>query len=243
MTNHRTLCILIPLILGIIGFVLLYQYTTENKANHIENDLSYKSNQLLEQQQVGGVIVSMNGRDATLTGTVVSENRSREIEQIIAALSGIRMVNNQLEIAMPKVEVAPEHEPGHELEPDPMPTPDKEHEPETKLVPITKTGTVEELLNTLDLSGITSLFSSNEITLIGKLVLDYVASVLTDHSEFEVVIEGYTYNVGDGNLIIDLSQRRTQSILYYLAHTGLSTEWLSPSGFGELQPIVANDTA
>ena len=112
-TNHCTFCMLVPLFLGIIGLGLLYWYTKESKAGYIENDLSFKSNQLLEQQQIGGVIVGMDGRDATLTGTVVSENRSTEIEQIVAALPGIRVVDNQLEIAepepvveAPKVEIA-----------------------------------------------------------------------------------------------------------------------------------------
>ena len=249
-TNHCTMCMLIPLILGVIGLALLYWYTKESKASYIENDLSLKSNQLLEQQQVGGVIVSMDGRDATLSGTVVSENRSNEIEQIIAALSGIRMVDNQLEISMPEAEVAPETEPEtqpeQELKIEPeaesIPTTEKEPEPEIALAPVTQTETVEELLHTLDLSGITFLFGSNEITPKGELVLDDVASVLAAHPEFDVVIEGHTDSVGDDNLNLELSQQRAQSVLVYLTNMGIHTERLSATGFGESQPIAENDT-
>jgi hypothetical protein len=50
----------------------------------------------------------MDGRDATLTGTAVNESRSKEIERIVLAIPGIRVVDNQLKIAETKVvEVAP----------------------------------------------------------------------------------------------------------------------------------------
>ncbi|MEJ2114595.1 MAG: OmpA family protein [Gammaproteobacteria bacterium] len=251
-TTHCTLCILIPLILGIIGLALLYWYTKENKASYIENDLSLKSNQLLEQQQVGGVIVRLDGRDAILSGTVVSENRSNEVEQIIAALSGIRVVDNQLEIAIPETEVVPETEPEpqpeqeQELKIEPeaktIPTTEKQPEPEIALASVTQTETVRKLLHTLDLSVITFLFSSYEITTKGELVLDDVASVLAAHPDFKVLIEGHTDSVGDDDLNFEFSQQRAQSVLVYLENMGIHTERLSATGFVESQPIAENDT-
>ena len=242
-TNHCTLCILIPLILGVIGLALLYWYTKESKAGQIENDLSYKSNQLLEQQQIGGVIVGMDGRDATLTGTVVNKNRSKEIERVIATLPGIRMIDNQLEIVMPNTEeVPPEPELEPKPEPESLPTPNKEPEPEIAIAPVAQAEIVEELLQTLDLSGITFLFGSNEITPKGKLVLDDVAGVLTKHPEFNAVIEGHTDSIGDDNLNFELSQQRAQSVLSYLTNSGIQAKRLSAAGFGESQPIATNDT-
>lgn len=240
-TNHCTLCMLIPLFLGIIGLGLLYWYTKESKAGYIENDLSYKSNHLLEKQQIGGVIVGMDGRDATLTGTVVSESRSTEIEQIVSALPGVRVVDNQLKIAepepvavAPKVEIVPEPEPIPETEialaPKPEPEPEIQEE------------TVEELLQTLDLSGITFLFASDEITQQGKLILDDVANVLTEHPEFDVIIEGHTDSIGEDSINLNLSQLRAQSVLSYLANTGIQVTRLTATGFGESAPIADNDS-
>ncbi len=242
-TNHCTLCMLIPLFLGIIGLGLLYWYTKESKAGYIENDLSFKSNQLLEQQQIGGVVVEMDGRDAVLTGTVVSDSRSIEIEQTVAALPGIRVVDNQLEFAEPEpvvepatVKIAPEPKPISEPEPEIALAPESEPEHEVQ------EEAVEELLQTLDLSGITFLFASDEITQQGKLILDDVVKVLTEHPEFDVIIEGHTDSIGEDSVNLELSQLRAQSILNYLASTGVEATRLTATGFGESAPIADNDS-
>ncbi len=242
-TNHCTLCMLIPLFLGIIGLGLLYWYTKESKAGYIENDLSFKSNQLLEQQQIGGVVVEMDGRDAVLTGTVVSDSRSIEIEQTVAALPGIRVVDNQLEIAEPEpvvepatAKIAPEPKPISEPEPEIALAPESEPEHEVQKE------AVEELLQTLDLSGITFLFASDEITQQGKLILDDVVKVLTEHPEFDVIIEGHTDSIGEDSVNLELSQLRAQSILNYLASTGVEATRLTATGFGESAPIADNDS-
>jgi len=246
--NNCTLCILIPLILGAIGLGLLYWYAKESKAGHIENDLSYKSNQLLEQKQIGNAVVNMDGRDAILTGTVASLERSQEIEHTVAALDGIRIVDNQLRISAakvveekPAVIATPFVAPLPDFEPEPEP------EPEVALAPTPEPEiqqeVVEELLQTLDLSGITFLFGSDEITPEGKSILDEVINVLTEHSNFDVAIEGHTDSVGNDALNQELSQRRAQSVLNYLTNNGIQTTRLSASGYGETLPIADNDTA
>ncbi len=238
-TNNCTLCILLSLILVLVGFPTLYWFTKDSKAEYIQNDLSLKSNQLLKDKQIGNVIVNMDGRDATLTGMVTSQNRSDEIEQIIASMSGIRVVSNQLVVtkveqvpAEPKIIMTPKVEPLPEFEP--------ESEPEIETV---KEEVVEELLQTLDLSGITFLFDSNEITPKGQQVLDDVVSVLSKHLEFNVAIEGHTDSVGDDELNLLLSQQRAQSVLNYLSSNGIQSERLTATGFGESSPIAANDSA
>lgn len=239
-TNNCTLCILIPLILGVIGLAFLYWFTKESKAEYIENDLNLKSNQLLEQKQVGGVIAEIDGRDATLKGTVVSEQRSIEIEKIIAELSGIRIIDNQLDIVIAKVEAAPETEVISEVAPEPEP--EIALAPESESVSQPEVEAVKELLHTLDLSGITFLFDSNEITPKGKSILNEVVNVLSEHPEFDVIIEGHTDNVGDDDVNSELSQQRAQSVLTYLTNAGIQAENLSAVGFGESQPIADNDS-
>jgi len=116
---------LLPFILGIACFIALYWYAKDSKAENIQNDLSFKSNELLKERQIGGAVVNMGGRDATLSGTAINESRSKEIEQIVLALPGIRVVDNQLKIAETKVvEVAPE--------PEPIPEPEVVRAPESE---------------------------------------------------------------------------------------------------------------
>lgn len=108
-TTNCTFCVLLTFILGIAAFIALYWHVKDSNAENIQNNLSFKSNELLKKRQIGGAVVNMDGRDATLTGTVVNESRSKEIEQIVLALPGIRVVDNQLKIAETKnAEVAPE---------------------------------------------------------------------------------------------------------------------------------------
>lgn len=257
-TNSCTLCILIPLIIGAAGLAALYWYNKDSKTEDIQNDLSFKSNELLKEKQVGGAVVNMDGRDATLTGTVVSQQRSNEIEGIISSLHGIRIVDNQLEVVEPKVveaipEPIPEPEPEPQLEPETELQAESlaESEAEITIVPVAEPAAqseseakvVEKLLQTLDLTGITFLFGSNEITPEGKLILDDVVTVLTEHREFDVAIEGHTDSVGNENLNLQLSQLRAQSVLNYITSSGIQVERLSAKGFGETLPIYDNDTA
>ncbi len=245
-TNSFILGLLLPLILGLIGFIALYWFTQDSKAEYIENDLNLKSNQLLKENQIGNAIVNVDGRDATLTGAVASQSRSDEIEQIIASMPGIRTVDNQLVVARaepgmtkPKVVIKPKLEPLPELEPEPeievAMTPEAEIETAQEEV-------VEELLQTLDLSGITFLFGSDEITEKGKLILNDVIRVLNEHKEFNVTVEGHTDNAGDDELNLQLSQQRAQSVLDYLSNNGIQPERLTASGFGETLPIASNDS-
>lgn len=232
-------CMLIPIILGVIGLSVLYWWTKESKAEYIENDLSYKSNTFLKESEVGGVIVNMDGRDATLTGTVESKQRSKEIENIIASLTGIRVVNNQLEIAKNEVAVSEpvvkellESEPEIALAP----------EPEVEAIKSPQEKVVEEMLQTLDLAGITFLFGSDEITERGVNILNDVVRILNEHQEFDVVVAGHTDSVGDDNINLDLSQRRAQSVMNYLISQGIQAQRMNAVGYGESEPITSNDT-
>ena len=89
-------CAIFPLLLGLSGLVVVFWIAKENKAEFIQNNLSIKSNYLLSEQKVGGVVVNINGRDAVLTGAVESSKRAVEIENIISSIDGIRAVENQI---------------------------------------------------------------------------------------------------------------------------------------------------
>ena len=223
-TSSCTLCMLLPLLLGLLGLAVaittLYQMTKNSKAEYIQNDLSLKSNQLLKEHQIGNTIVNMQGRDATLTGKVTSQQRSDEIEQLLTAMSGIRSVDNQLTIT--KVElVATESNAVVASNSEPK---------ETKQAEEIKKEVVEELLQTIDLSRITFLFESDEITPKGRLILN------------DVVSEGHTDNAGDDALNLHLSQQRAQSVLAYLSDNGIQVERLTAKGLGESSPIASNDS-
>ncbi|MFE8601144.1 OmpA family protein [Archangium violaceum] len=75
-------------------------------------------------------------------------------------------------------------------------------------------------------------------------LLDEVAVVLDRNPELgPVLIEGHTDNVGSDTLNLNLSQRRSQSVLDYLVSKGIEARRLRAKGFGESKPIATNATA
>ena len=178
-------------------------------------------------------------------------------------MSGIRIVDNRLEIVSePPVELEPETiaepEPAPEvtLEPEvaieildePEPEIIEVTEPQVALAPapeevlVSEEQKVEEILQTLDLSGINFLFGSDEITQEGIEILNDVVIVLNKHPEFNVKVEGHTDNVGDEELNLSLSQQRALSVMNYLISQGIDTERLNAIGYGESEPITSNST-
>ena len=249
-TKRCAICTLLPPLLGLLLLLGFWWTVGKSKAELIENDLSLKSNQLLTDSEIAGVIVTMDGRDATLTGMVTNEARSQKIESIVASQSGIRIVNNRLEIAQPEHEIQPAEEPVPivEIEPnfEPQLSPEVEvalaPKPEPEIIEAPQEEIVEEFLQTLDLSGITFLFGSDEITEKGKVILNDVAAVLKEHHELNVLVEGHTDNAGDDQLNQGLSEKRALSVMNYLISQGIESERLSSTGFGETIPIASNET-
>ncbi len=73
-------------------------------------------------------------------------------------------------------------------------------------------------------------------------LLDNVGKVLATHPEIVVRVEGHTDTDGDDAHNLDLSQRRAESVVAYLAKKGIDRARLTAQGFGETQPIADNTT-
>jgi len=249
-------CLLVPLILGLSGLFIFYFIMGESLGKHIENDLSFESNKLIGDQQVGGVTVNMDGRDAVLTGSVVSQERSHEIENMIAGVYGIRKVDNQLQISIAKTPEPienPIQKPFVAALPDfetldienPLEDIAEENEAEKVAEIATSTNTqesVEQILQTLDLAGIQFLFGSDQINPSSLNILNDVAATLNEHSEFNAIIEGHTDSIGDDQLNLELSQGRATSVMNYLISQGIDSTRLQAVGYGENAPISDNDS-
>ncbi len=250
-------CLLLPLFLGLAGLIIFYLTMGKGLGIQIQNDLSFESNKLLGEQQVGGVRVKVDGRDAVLVGSVVSLERSKEIENMIASVNGIRKIDNQLQVTVAKVPepieqpvqkpivaALPDFEP---LELDPTPEEVIEEESNEEPVVIANIQTeeaveaVEEILQTLDLAGIQFLFGSDQINPNSLSILNDVATTLNEHPQFNAVIEGHTDSIGDDQLNLELSQGRATSVMNYLISQGIEATRLRAVGYGENAPIASNE--
>ncbi len=71
-------------------------------------------------------------------------------------------------------------------------------------------------------------------------LLDNVASLLSDHSELSIQIEGHTDDRDGEDHNKQLSQRRADSVRAYLVGRGIAEARLTAAGFGEERPVADN---
>lgn len=73
--------------------------------------------------------------------------------------------------------------------------------------------------------------------------LEEITSMLKDHADLKLVIEGHTDNVGDAAANQALSEKRAAAVKAYLVSKGIDAGRLESKGLGATKPKVANDTA
>ncbi len=84
---------------------------------------------------------------------------------------------------------------------------------------------------------------SSMLTAAAKKELDKAVTILKDHSELRIAIEGYTDNTGTTALNQKLSQKRADAVKAYLTGNGISADRLTSTGFGVANPVADNKTA
>ncbi|MCU7960079.1 MAG: OmpA family protein [gamma proteobacterium symbiont of Bathyaustriella thionipta] len=87
-------------------------------------------------------------------------------------------------------------------------------------------------------------FDKSDLTDDGKAAIEeYRAALSPELSEaYEVIILGYTDNVGSTEYNIGLAERRAKAVSNYLAGTGVDASKLHVLDMGESEPIASNDT-
>ncbi len=75
-----------------------------------------------------------------------------------------------------------------------------------------------------------------------KVELTDLSRVLNKYADTNVLIEGHTDSTGPEDYNMGLSQRRAQSVANFLAMQAVASKRFSVIGYGEMQPVAANDT-
>lgn len=74
--------------------------------------------------------------------------------------------------------------------------------------------------------------------------LEEIGTMLQDHDEMRIAIEGHTDSTGDDAHNQDLSERRAAAVVVFLVeHYGIDRDRLESAGFGETVPVGDDDTA
>lgn len=72
--------------------------------------------------------------------------------------------------------------------------------------------------------------------------LDRLVSLLEGNKTIKVEISAHTDDVGNDDSNLKLSEKRAKTVVDYLTSKGIKADRMTAKGYGETQPLVANDT-
>ena len=203
------------LFLGLLALIILCVLCLWCRAPAIEDDLRGQALICVEDAGVDAGVLTVSGRDATLEGAVASQAAGDAVEACIAAIPGIRVVNNHLQI------VAVEQPPEPEVIREP-PKPD---------------------LGNL-IQGIVVEFPTDGayLTTQERPEADEIVAILRANPG-RVEIAGHADSRYTAEYNLELSRRRAEAVKKYLVSKGLDADRFEVVWFGETKPIASNDTA
>ncbi len=70
-----------------------------------------------------------------------------------------------------------------------------------------------------------------------------LAGILNKYPDTDILVEGHTDSTGTSDHNMDLSLRRAQAVANYMGGLSVRTDRFRIMGYGEDQPITANETA
>lgn len=85
--------------------------------------------------------------------------------------------------------------------------------------------------------------ASAELNDRAKFILKQFARFLKQNSEYSILIQGHTDDIGDPNSNLELSDRRAKGVRDYLASQGIDKNRLKAKGYGQNQPKVPNTSS
>jgi len=208
------------LILGLLALVILCVLCLWCRAPAIEDDLRGKALICVEDAGVDAGVLAISGRDVTLEGAVASQAVGDSVEACIAAIRGIRVVNNNLQmVAAVKQPESPE--------------------PAEPTIVDTPSVNLHDLLADKVVEFATD---SSDLTPQARSVLDEVAAILKANPG-RVQIEGFADSRQTQKYNLWLTKRRAESVRRYLVAQGIDAGRLTSVGLGETEPIASNNTA
>lgn len=93
------------------------------------------------------------------------------------------------------------------------------------------------------LEGVNFEHDSARLTNAAQTKLNAAITILNDNRNINVNIEGHTDSSGADAYNMQLSERRAQSVVNYLAENGINRSRMTAVGKGESSPLTTNDTS
>lgn len=93
----------IAIIAGVLLLWALFEFGAKSKAPEIQQDIQTRTNAAISDAGYEDVIVSADGRDVTLTGSVANEESIAAAAESADGVRGVRQVTNDVVVAAPYV--------------------------------------------------------------------------------------------------------------------------------------------
>lgn len=85
--------------------------------------------------------------------------------------------------------------------------------------------------------------NSDKLKVASLVLLDELSKILDKYAGANLFIDGHTDSNGSDAFNINLSQKRTDAVKFYLISKGIADSRLTATGYGEAKPIADNKTA
>ncbi|MFK7996014.1 MAG: OmpA family protein [Granulosicoccus sp.] len=181
-------------------------------STRIPTTLLQEAQKRLDTTQFPDIQLSATGRDIQVSGRVTIDQSITKLMSSLEQIDGVRHVNETLQIVDPTIEAK------------------------------AQLALFEQTLATIDTTRVAFQPGSTSFTPESDSALAQLLSLLKQHPESRVRIEGHTDNTGPDTVNLRVSRDRASAVANYLMARGIPSDQLIVTGYGSTQPIADNDT-
>ncbi len=113
---------------------------------------------------------------------------------------------------------------------------------------INVTPSAKKMKKKLDVEGRVTIYSilfdfdKSDLRNKSKKSLNEIGELLSGYPKLKIEIQGHTDNQGNDVYNLKLSQKRAESVKFYLVRFGVDTSRLTAKGYGSAKPVSSNNT-
>lgn len=236
---------IILLLIGAIAWYALYAYTKTTKSLAIQSSIQSQTQDILDQHtELTNVTARIDGRDAYLTGSVLSEDWQQKASTLVTNVQGIRILENNILVAEPIAPIDNEAEAivsktrfTARLAPVPEEFNSLEQSPTEADIALQE---AQKNLEQLDMSKISFQDSVGTLTEQSHGSLNVVAKTMIDFPTIYLFVIGYADPNGDPAQNLEISTQRAQTVANYIINKGVHYSRVAAQGFGDYVPVEAD---
>ncbi len=202
---------IVPWIVAIVSLLMLL-YTVQASLSNIPNDLLNRSSNIVSGAKAGDILLSIDGRDLSLSGTINHTVDRDRLVNTLRDLDGMRVVRDTMQVFNP-VEQAKQD-----------------------------LAAFQQTLQNIDLSKVAFEQGSASITQGSRSVLFELVQILQAYPEFRVRVSGHTDNTGRPEVNLRISRERASAVADFLINNNIDERRILALGFGATRPIADNNT-